>query len=355
MRLRSLVNQKKWIYIPVIITGIIFIYILVWFLFFPSHSLFPDLSSVDRAYLTLSEKFANFLLGVTGSNVSFFQHKVFLNHTLIPGFIPETLFKKWVFVLLFFFWITRAPFSRKIIFTLIVLISDFILISVYLAVGAHLAALGDVSRLFSPLSLTVGMLIMNTFGFLWFKLNKRNILIGLSGLGLNSHFFEKKAPVLFMVVYIYILLSAFALPYFEFGPWIHFLFTTSQKILEIFGYNVTVKPFLLIGDNGSIYMSKGCLGFKTLLLFATVVYLTGEGNLRKWSYILAGLIFLNIVNIIRFVLLFIHVQKYGGYKLAMDLHDMYNYITYTIVFILWVIWFEKFSDAESLRKDRVKK
>jgi hypothetical protein len=46
------------------------------------------------------------------------------------------------------------------------------------------------------------------------------------------------------------------------------------------------------------------------------------------------------------VLLFIHIQKNGNYELAMDVHDMYNYIIYIIVFGLWVIWFERFSDIK---------
>ncbi len=46
----------------------------------------------------------------------------------------------------------------------------------------------------------------------------------------------------------------------------------------------------------------------------------------------------------RFVMIFIHIQKHGGYFLAIEIHDMYNYIIYSFVFVLWVIWFEKFGD-----------
>ena len=59
-----------------------------------------------------------------------------------------------------------------------------------------------------------------------------------------------------------------------------------------------------------------------------------------------GILFLNLVNIIRFVLLFVHIQKYGGYELTIDLHDLYNYVTYTLVFLMWVFWFERFSDIK---------
>ena len=100
-------------------------------------------------------------------------------------------------------------------------------------------------------------------------------------------------------------------------------------------------------------MAKYCLGFNTMYLFASIVYLTVNDNKRRWIYIISGLLFLNFVNIMRFVLLFIYIQKHGGYVLAIDVHDMFNYITYSIVFILLVIWFEKFADIGAFRKNEM--
>ena len=98
-------------------------------------------------------------------------------------------------------------------------------------------------------------------------------------------------------------------------------------------------------------MANGCLGFRTMLLFTMLIFVTGDNKKTTWFYVLGGLLLLNVVNIIRFVLLFIHIQKNGGYVLNIDLHDLYNYIIYTIVFILWIIWFEKFSDLKKDRKE----
>jgi exosortase/archaeosortase family protein len=146
-----------------------------------------------------------------------------------------------------------------------------------------------------------------------------------------------------IIIYIYIIGTAFLVEFFDYTLWIHFVFTSAQKILGLMGYEAIVEPFHLVGANGLIYMSKGCLGFQTMLLFAILVFLTGKNNKNRWIYIITGLIFLNLVNIMRFVFLFIYLQKHGDYTLAMDVHDMYNYITYFIVFILWVVWFEKYA------------
>jgi len=90
-------------------------------------------------------------------------------------------------------------------------------------------------------------------------------------------------------------------------------------------------------------MLKSCLGLNTMLLFASLVFITGENSLKSWIYILSGLVILNITNIMRLVLLFMHIQKHGTYVGLVDYHDLYDYVIYGIVFILWVIWFEKFS------------
>lgn len=100
-------------------------------------------------------------------------------------------------------------------------------------------------------------------------------------------------------------------------------------------------------------MEKGCLGFSTMALFAAIIFLTSDHQKHWWLYMAGGILFLNIVNIFRFVLLFIHIQKNSGYALAMDVHDMYNLIIYAVVFILWVLWFEYFvlknaDDSQSL-------
>ena len=78
---------------------------------------------------------------------------------------------------------------------------------------------------------------------------------------------------------------------------------------------------------------------------------TGKNSISKWLFIVTGLIILNLTNIIRFVLLFIHMQNHGGYVLKIDVHNIYNYIIYGIVFLLWIIWFEKYSDLRDQKKE----
>jgi len=336
--------------IPVIITGIIVFYIVIHYFFFPSNPFVPGLSSINNLYLLLTEKFANAILHWTGFPVKIINHKILLNNNIINGFIPETLYKKWTLILLLFFWLTKTSFRRKMFFTVLLLIVHFLLVSLHIAIGARLVSLGMVDTIFPSASLTFGVMSMITILFVWYWKNKDFILHSLQKLKINTQLLESKFTVIIVLTYLYAVIGFFLLYAFDYQWWINFLFVSARKILSVIGYDASVEHSLLIGNNGSIYMAKYCLGFKTMLLFASLVYLTGNDNKRRWIYIIIGLIFLNFVNIMRFVLLFIHIQKHGGYTLSMDLHDMYKYITYTIVFILWVIWFEKFSDIEPFHK-----
>ena len=259
-------------------------------------------------------------------------------------FEDETLFKKWELFLLIIFWITRSPLKNKVTASLFLIVTDYFLGVIYLTLGPWFLNKGVDYDHFRTIYIFTGSVVNFTFLVVWYRKNKESILEGLSFSWLKKESLEKKIRVLIPLIFLYIILVSFIYHYFEFKYWTHFLFVSAQWILKLIGYAATVSGSYLIGANGTIYMANGCLGFKTMLLFASLVYLTGNDRKSMWCYILGGVLFLNLVNIIRFVLLFIHIQKNGGYVLSIDLHDLYDYIIYTFVFILWVIWFEKFSD-----------
>jgi exosortase/archaeosortase family protein len=185
----------------------------------------------------------------------------------------------------------------------------------------------------------------------WIWYNRKILMQSQLVKEFNLEFLEEKLPEIFIIMFLYSLFSNFLLGYFQYTAWINFVFNISAWILNYLNYTAWVESHMLIGENGSIYMAKGCLGFNTMLLYASIVYITGKHNIGRWLFIIGGLMLLNISNITRFVLLFIHIQNHGGYVLKMDIHDFYNYIIYAIVFLLWVIWFEKYSD---LRNQKIK-
>jgi exosortase/archaeosortase family protein len=351
MKLRDILLNRKAKFFVISILILLFTYIILRFIIFDSDFIIPFYYSVADSYLLLIEKFVDLLLLWAGSPVTIQNHIILLNGTQLSGFIPEIMYKKVVIIFLFLFWLTRTSTGIKICFTVLLLGISFLFVSIYNAVGAHLAD-NDSDYISSVLLIphSIGYLFMVTILFIWYYKNKESILNSLSKLDISTKILEKYILGIFIIIFIYIIVIQFLLFYFDFNLWIDFLFKSSQRILAFLGYDAVVEPSLLIGTNGSIYMAKYCLGFSTMYLFASIVYLTGNDNKRRWIYIISGIVFLNFVNIIRFVFLFIYIQKHGAYLLAMDVHDMYNYIIYIIVFILWVIWFEKFADIGAFRK-----
>ncbi len=276
---------------------------------------------------------------------------VIQNNILVNRFLPELRLKYWMILLLSLVWLTRTSLKDKVRITLLLIFVHFLVNSIYLVVGAKWTGMETHNYSIPTIPLTLGYLSLITIFFVWFRNHKLFWFSKLSKLSINTGFLENDFRLL-AFIYAIILLKYFVFEFFDFHIWINFLFTTSQKILAISGFESYVEPNILGGSNGSIYMSRDCLGFQTMLLFAVVVYLTGGKNRSRWIYIISGLLFLNFVNIMRFVLIFIHIQKHGGYFLAIEIHDMYNYIIYFLVFILWVIWFEKFGDFKKFVRNQ---
>ena len=294
-------------------------------------------------YLSLVERIADWLLKLVGSEVIIRDHNVFIGGEVVHEF-QWIAYKKWLLGLFILFWITRTSITRKLIFTAFLLIANFSGSVIDVWFTSYLLDYAPDEYSATLMGYNPHLLLLLTIITVWIWRERKSLFTVLTRIRIRMDSFENKLPAIILVVFLYALMSKFFLGCFQYTPWISFLFHTSAWILNLIGYPAWVESHLLIGDNGSIYMAKPCLGLNTMLLFAAIVFITGKNNRARWIYILSGIVFLNIVNIIRFVLLFIHIQKHGDYVLSMDLHDMYNYIIYGIVFILWIIWFEKYSD-----------
>ncbi len=299
-------------------------------------------------YLSFLERIADRLLHLIGSDASIQEHQVYVGIESTATINSGYLLKKWTLFLLIVCWITPTKIIHKFVFTGLIMMSNFIGSLSHTGLSAHLTSFSLYSDETTLMGRTPYAFLMLLLFITWIWRNRKILMQSRLVKKFNLEFLEEKLPKIFIIMFLFTLLSNFLLGLFQYSLWINLMFNISAWILNILNYPAWVESHLLIGVNGSIYMAKGCLGFNTMLLFASIVYITGKHNRSKWLFILGGLILLNISNITRFVLLFIHIQNHGGYVLKMDVHAMYNYIIYGIVFILWIIWFEKYSDLKDL-------
>jgi exosortase/archaeosortase family protein len=351
MELLNKIFNRRYKYIWISIIALAVIYLVLKLFFFSSDPLILFLSWINNGYLLLAENLSDRLLHFFGSDIIIKNHQVLLNSVVAEGFKIEIRLKKWMLLFLFLIIVTRTSSKKRILYSLVLIAAHFLIIVGYTAFGAIISCGTDPDFSYLSIPVTIGLLILVSILFLFFRDQKEAVFKTLERFKINTDLF-KNGFIVYLVVCFLIILTNFLFIFFDYLPWINFLFSSAQKILALLGYEAVVKPFELVGPKCSIAMLKACLGFQTMLLFAVLVLLTGHESRYRWIYVIAGIIFLNIVNILRFVFLFIHLYKHGDYMLTMELHDMFNLVTYTIVFILWIIWFEKFADATKKSKDK---
>ncbi|NJK97592.1 MAG: archaeosortase/exosortase family protein [Bacteroidales bacterium] len=149
--------------------------------------------------------------------------------------------------------------------------------------------------------------------------------------------------LLVCIFLLIILINDVFLAIFSFQHYTAFLFNSTEWLLHLFGYEAYVDQNNLIGPGGFIHMAKFCLGINTMTVFASFVLLTGKDWRKIIPFVVIGLILINLVNILRFFFIFIHIQNNSGYQLGIEIHDLLDLIIYSFIFVLWVIWIERFS------------
>ncbi|MFN8239982.1 MAG: hypothetical protein U0X39_04425 [Bacteroidales bacterium] len=231
--------------------------------------------AMDKAIVPL-EKTACAILNVSYP-VTLQENIVYTgNGPVTQVFSPELRYKKIVLVIMLLVLIFPGKLKRKL-FISIALVSAWLFTNLfYIACGIMFSSNGTYSAALMSVPDTIALVILFTFLFLWYAYNRDSITGALEELGIGSAFLKEKDLQLMIALYIYIIGSRFILEYFDHGWWINFLFSSAGSILNKAGYHAEVEPFFLVGDNGSIYMAKYCLGIKTMLVFAIFIYLTGK-------------------------------------------------------------------------------
>ncbi len=128
-----------------------------------------------------------------------------------------------------------------------------------------------------------------------------------------------------------------------------FVSEVSTNIISTLGYHTTVLPHmsersmvLNINDKPIVRVIEGCNAISVMLLFvAFVIAFSGPIKHTIW-YSSLGAIFIFILNIIRVSFITVAIYHFPQYQIA--LHEIiFPIIIYGIMFILWIIWVNKFS------------
>lgn len=122
-----------------------------------------------------------------------------------------------------------------------------------------------------------------------------------------------------------------------------------EQLLQVFNYNVSIQKNgsnswldVLFNKQYIVRIIEGCNAVSVIILFISFV-LAFSGKLKvTLLYILSGIIFIYLLNIIRIALLTILLFHFPEKNHL--LHGvLFPLIIYGTVFILWIIWVNKFS------------
>lgn len=136
-----------------------------------------------------------------------------------------------------------------------------------------------------------------------------------------------------------------------------FLLFASAKFTELFGFEVTTygKTLKIVDEFKAhgIYMDRGCMGRNVLLTFAGLIAVFPGKFINKLWYIPSGLAIITFVNILRISGLAITAYCCPEYS-DINHYLVFKIVAWVVIFILWIIWFNRFSPFAEKRKAKGK-
>lgn len=133
----------------------------------------------------------------------------------------------------------------------------------------------------------------------------------------------------------------------------HTVAKQSQDILNSFGYETQVEPHtdeptmkIIVKDKYVARVVEGCNSISVIILFiAFIIAFSGKFKVTLF-YLLAGSTLIYVVNLLRISILSIGLFHYPWRREILHV-VIFPSIIYGMVFILWMVWVNRFSKLNS--------
>ncbi len=127
----------------------------------------------------------------------------------------------------------------------------------------------------------------------------------------------------------------------------------AQEILKFIGFNASTvnssydASVILSVDNQAVYrVIEGCNALSVMILFTAFIVAFAQGWKKTIAFIMGGLLFIYVVNIVRLVLLAIVYKEYESY--ADFAHEIiFPAVIYGAVVLLWIYWISTLKSKSS--------
>jgi exosortase family protein XrtF len=133
----------------------------------------------------------------------------------------------------------------------------------------------------------------------------------------------------------------------------HTVAKQSQDLLNTFGYETAIEPHadeptmkIIIRGKYVARVVEGCNSVSVIILFISfIMAFSGKFKITLF-YILAGSTLIYVVNIVRIAILSVGLFHYPWRREVLHI-VIFPAIIYGMVFVLWMIWVNRFSNLKS--------
>lgn len=121
----------------------------------------------------------------------------------------------------------------------------------------------------------------------------------------------------------------------------------AAQLISLTGYEGATAPgaaqtLIRIGGKDMVGVGNPCNGLELFVLYAGfILCFPGPGKHKAW-YIPAGILVIHLVNVIR-ALALAFIQLKAPEHLDFNHHYTFTVVVYAFIFLLWVIWANRFS------------
>lgn len=153
---------------------------------------------------------------------------------------------------------------------------------------------------------------------------------------------------LLLIIIYQLFLNQYDAAKFEADGMTHLVANQTQSVLKAFDYDaklvpLTNEPSVLVTVNRKpiVRVVEGCNAVSVMILFTAFIVAFSGKFLRTFSFIMAGILAIHILNVLRIALLIMGMLSYPEYDDL--LHGViFPLIIYGFIFLLWVLWVNKF-------------
>jgi len=274
----------KYAFLITIILGSV--YLVLRLLFFSTDPFLPLLEVAYEPYLNLAENLAGQLFKMHNADVIIKDHEFIFGNAATYELARSNFFEKWQefllyrnwsVLLLFLIWANVSTIRKKIVFSIFFVIAHFFsVVSGLYLLGITGPELFEYKPHYFLSPTLIGTFFMFVLLVAWFKISKDEILNTIQKLKIKIVISDRKINEIFVLLFVFLLLRSFIIDFFDFPHYVNFLLETTRRVSLLWHHEGHIYGDQLVGENGALALSKHCLAFMTMFVFASIVYVTRQ-------------------------------------------------------------------------------